>query len=188
MWYLKHGVNTPLSPQQIVSCDKVDLGCNGGDLPSAYDYVETNGLQSESSYPYTSGTSGSTGTCKYSAGSVVARISGYSYATPACFDSCNSQDESTLLNNLASTGPVAICVYAEPWQFYISGILSSSCSHTYSTLDHCVQLVGYQTGTTPYWLIRNSWGTSWGNAGYIYVKYGSNLCGVADEAMFVAAA
>jgi len=188
-WYLKHGILNTLSPQQVVSCDTAgfDAGCDGGDTVTAFDYIQSSGLMTEASFPYKSGSTGTDGTCKFNSTSVVARISGYTYATPSCFDSCAKQDEATLLSNLASSGPVSICVYADSWQFYTGGVLSSSCPSAYNTLDHCVQLVGYASATQA-WIIRNSWGTSWGEDGYINVKYGKNLCGVADEATFVTSA
>lgn len=186
MWFLSNNTLPTLSPQQITSCDKTDGGCNGGDTPTAYAYVKSaSGLESNSAYPYTSGTSGQTGSCKFDKTKVVATISGFSYATSPCTDSCTKQDENTLASNLASTGPVSICVYAESWMDYTSGILKSNCPKDYGSLDHCVQLVGYdKTGSTPYWIVRNSWNTDWGVAGYIYIQSGSNLCGVADEATF----
>jgi len=178
------------SEQQVVSCDTKDGGCDGGDTITAYDYlVKAGGVETESSYPYTSG-NGKDGSCNVTTSKFVAKISGYTYATTPCFDSCAKQDEATLLNNMVSTGPVSICVEAEPWQDYNGGILSSNCAKSYNSLDHCVQLVGYNDGSgsdanTAYWIIRNSWAADWGEDGYIYVKYGSNLCGVADEATFV---
>jgi len=180
-WFLANNTLIELSPQQIVSCDTVDQGCNGGDTVSAYKYVETaGGLELSKTYPYTSG-NGDNGVCKYKKADVVAHISGFKYATPPCTDSCTKQDEDTLAASLL-TAPVSICVDAESWQFYTSGILKSNCPSSYDQLDHCVQLVGYNfEGTTPYWIIRNSWNTDWGVEGYIWVEKGKNLCGVADE-------
>jgi len=176
---------TSMAPEQIVDCDTVDQGCNGGDLPTAFAYVKKYGLESEADYPYTAG-GGTSGSCRYKSADVVANISGFTYATPPCTGACDSQNENTLLTNLAQTGPSSICVNAAPWQFYTSGIMKTGCSHGYNDLDHCVQLVGYDgTGTTPYWIVRNSWAASWGEQGYIYLEYGKNLCGVADEATFV---
>merc|ERR1711916_379375 len=175
-----------LSVQQVVSCDNVDGGCNGGDTITAYKYImQAGGLTSERKYPYTSG-DGNTGFCQWSGGDIVAGISSYSFATPGCQSSCDNQDEDTLRNNLAATGPVSICVNAEPWQDYMGGVMKGGCSHGYYDLDHCVQLVGYnaQEGNG-YWIVRNSWNTNWGEQGYIYLEMGKNLCGVADEATFV---
>lgn len=177
------------SVQQIVSCDGTDGGCNGGDTISAYEYIQqAGGLESDKVYPYSSG-GGNTGSCHFNKNNRIVKVTGFTYATPACTDSCNKQDEQTLADNLASKGPVSICVDAESWQFYTGGVLTSNCPHAYSDLDHCVQLVGYdKTASTPYWIVRNSWNTDWGIEGYIHVAIGKNLCGIADEATFVATA
>jgi C1A family cysteine protease len=176
-----------LSPQQIVSCDKTDGGCNGGDLPTAFDYVESaGGLDTEEDYPYTSKT-GRSGSCKSS--TPVVTVTDYKYAVPPCQGgSCSSQDEDGLKAALATHGPLSICVNAESWNGYYGGVLSGSCSGSYNKLDHCVQLVGYDSSaSTPYWKVRNSWGTSWGENGFIRLPMGVNSCGVADEAMYVKA-
>jgi len=175
-----------LAPQQIVSCDlKEDGGCNGGWPMWAYnDYLKTTGMQSEASYPYVSGTTGVTGTCTYNASDVITpKLKSWSYATPACNDTCTKQDELTLAANLAESGPISICLDATAFQTYTGGILrdSSLCSQAYTSIDHCVQLVGLQTsGADTYWIVRNSWAASWGEVGFIRMLYGANLCGVAD--------
>jgi len=188
MTYIKRNTLPVLSPQQIVSCDTVDQGCNGGDTPTAYQYVmQAGGLDTETSYPYRSG-DGNDYSCHFNKAAVAAKISGFTYATPPCQDACNNQNEPLLASNMAATGPVSVCLNAEPWQDYMGGILKSGCGHAVSDMDHCVQLVGYNTGgSTPYWIIRNSWNTDWGIQGYIYVAQKSNLCGVANEATFVTA-
>jgi hypothetical protein len=191
--FLNGGKLPILAPQQIVSCDKVDQGCNGGDTPTAYAYIEKNGLEPEASYPYKSGTTGADGSCKYSAAKATQKITGFLYATPTCAnsDSCDNQDEVTFATNVAAKGPASICVNAAAWQNYASGVLTASAcgGKEYTDLDHCVQLVGFDLTKSsqkkPYWIVRNSWGDSWGNEGYIYVEYGTNACGVADEATFV---
>jgi hypothetical protein len=182
MWFLANHPLGELSPQQVVSCDKTDGGCNGGDTITAYAYIKKDGLESEATYPYKSGNTGANGVCRYNANSVVARITGYVYATKPCTDSCNNQDETTLQNNLSTKGPVSICVDAESWQFYNGGVLKRGCPHGYNDLDHCVQLVGFENN---YWIVRNSWNTDWGIQGYIHIQQGSNLCGIADEATIV---
>eukprot|EP01027_Heterolobosea_sp_BB2_P021016 GEZU01030037.1.p1 GENE.GEZU01030037.1~~GEZU01030037.1.p1 ORF type:complete len:343 (-),score=155.52 GEZU01030037.1:256-1284(-) len=157
-----------LSPQQIVDCDTEDDGCNGGDPPTAYKYViNAGGLESEKSYPY----KGVDGTCKFKKSEVVAKISGWKYAT-------KNNDEDTMQANLVAIGPLSICVDAESWQDYTHGVVTR-CG---TNLDHCVQVVGYDTkGTKPYWIVRNSWNTDWGVDGYIYVEMGKNVCGIAEE-------
>jgi len=179
-----------LAPQQTVDCDTGDNGCGGGDTISAYAYMETAGLETEAAYPYVSGNSGSAGTCAYNKNAVKVHIANYSYATPGCNDACSNQDEQLLQTNLYEVAPVSVCVDASVWQSYTGGVLDSSsgCQNAYSALDHCVQLVGY--GLDPvtkekYWLVRNSWNTSWGENGYIRLKFGENTCGIADEATLV---
>jgi len=176
-----------LSPQQIVSCDKTDGGCNGGDLPTAFDYVEgAGGLDTEDNYPYTS-TWGFSGRCKDSSPAVV--VTDYKYAVAPCEGgSCSGVDEDGLKAALAQHGPLSICVNAETWNDYYGGVFTESCSGSYNSLDHCVQLVGYDTtASTPFWKVRNSWGTSWGEGGFIRLPMGVNACGIADEAMYVKA-
>jgi C1A family cysteine protease len=188
-WILAGHQAVALSPEQTVDCDQVDQGCNGGDTVTAYAYMEGAGVQSEASYPYQAGNSGSAGNCNYDASKVVAKVTGFTYATPSCSDSCSNQNEGLLKQNLYNVAPASICVDASTWQTYTSGILTSAsgCQSAYDALDHCVQLVGYGTDPsgTPFWSVRNSWATSWGEAGYIRLKYGENTCGVADEATFV---
>jgi len=188
-WYIHKHHLVELAPQQLVSCDTVDQGCNGGDSPSAYQYVEqAGGIMPEADYPYTSGTSGSNGQCMFNATEVAASITGFHYATQPCYDSCDNQDKATLTANVATQGPPSICVYAESWMDYTSGVFKGHCPHGYNKLDHCVQLVGFDmSGAEPYWTVRNSWGTNWGESGYIRISAddnvsGGNLCGVMDEA------
>jgi len=182
--FLLHKKMPILSPQQIVDCDTVDQGCNGGNTETAYAYVtQQGGLDTEKSYPYTSGDSGSGGACNFQSNSVAAKINNFTYAVNPCLDgACNKQNETMLRAQLVAVGPLSICVNANPWQFYSSGILTG-CSHAAADLDHCVQLVGF-AWTQKYWIIRNSWGTDWGNAGYIYVATGKNECGVANDVTY----
>lgn len=118
-------------------------------------------------------------------------MSGFTYATKPCDSGqCKNQDEDALATALANKGPVSVCVNAggNGWQNYRSGIYTKKCSGAASKLDHCVQLVGYdKSGSTPYWIVRNSWNTDWGINGYMHLEMGSNACGVADEATLVQA-
>jgi len=176
-----------LAPQQIVDCDKTDGGCNGGDTPTAYSYViKAGGMEDEKDYPYTA----KDGTCKFDSTRVVAKITGYKWGITPCntveTEKCDHQNETGLWSVVQHTGPQSICVDAEPWQTYRSGIFdSSACKSEYVWLDHCVHLTGYGVeGSTKYWLVKNSWGVSWGEKGYIRLVYGKNMCGVADEVTY----
>jgi len=178
-----------LSEQEVVSCDKSDAGCNGGDLPSAFEFIQWSGLTTEAKYPYTSGDSGESGTCELFSPLAGTKPTDYKYATPGCYTGCNKQDEDAMAASMEEVGPIGVCVNAERWQNYDGGIMSRrSCgSHRYSALDHCVQAVGYESIDTDegYWIVKNSWASDWGEDGYIYLAYGKNTCGVADEAMYV---
>jgi len=175
IWMIAKGITgdqmTPLSEQEIVDCDNSDSGCSGGDPPTAYSYViSAGGLETDADYPY----SANDDDCVFDKSKVVVTISDWKYAT-------QSQDESEMQTALVNWGPLSICVDAEPWQDYSQGILAASDCAT--SLDHCVQAVGYDmTNATPFWSVRNSWGTDWGEDGYIRLEYGKDTCGMADEA------
>jgi len=187
MTYMKNKVLPILAPQQIVSCDTQDSGCDGGWPYLAYQYVESaGGMTTEAQYPYTSG-GGDSGTCALGNDKLASKVNNYYWAVPPCTDSCDSQNEDTLLQVLFQQGPLSVCVDAESWQDYMGGILPVGCPHDYSDLDHCVQLVGYNEASdkTPYWIVRNSWNTDWGISGYIYIERGTNECGIADSVTYV---
>jgi len=156
-----------LSPQQINSCDRRDGGCNGGNTETAYQYVVTaGGIETEQSYPYTSGR-GQTGPCLADASKFVVKIAGY---RPVARGESNLEAS---LNN----GPVSVCLAADAFQTYRGGILAACPGR----IDHCVQAVGY---TADYWIVRNSWGRNWGEAGFVRIKRGANLCQISDDVTY----
>jgi len=183
--FMASGKLEVLSTQQIISCDKVDAGCSGGDPVTAYKYIEkAGGLDAAKDYPDTSHTTGKTGKCKWDK-KKDAKVSGFTYATKPCSSgACKRQDEDAMATAMVTKGPISICVNAgDGWQSYKRGIFSKKCSGASSDLDHCVQVVGFnKSGKKPYWIVRNSWTTDWGVKGYLYLEMGKNLCGVADEA------
>jgi C1A family cysteine protease len=162
-----------LAPQQIVDCDKHDGGCNGGNPPTAYEYViSAGGMDTEASYPYKAVNEA----CHFLKDDVFTKISSYKYAT-------KTRSEEEMKEVTATVAPISICVDAQPWQFYSSGIMMRSQCGT--SLDHCVQVEGYDTSaSTPFWNVRNSWGTRWGEKGYIRLQYGQNTCGLAHARVF----
>lgn len=168
-WKLAGNPLTSLSEQELVSCDKSDSGCSGGLMPSAFKLLKNSNsgkVYTESSYPYTSGR-GSSGSCSKSGKKVGATISG-SLAI--------SGSEGQLATWCNKNGPVSIAVDAGSWQSYRSGILTN-CGG--KKLDHGVTIVGYESGS--YWKIKNSWGSSYGENGYIRVKRGVNCCGLNND-------
>jgi C1A family cysteine protease len=150
------------SPQEIVDCDRSDAGCNGGNPREALGWIQANGLDSDSCYPYTARDGG----CASNRCSPAIHIS---QVIPI------PGNENSMYQSLESM-PLSICCDAEPWQYYTGGILhAAQCGYT---IDHAIQLVGYSPNSGGYWIVRNSWGTSWGEAGYIYLAFGENTCGI----------
>ena len=162
------GTSYILGPQQIVSCDKTSAGCNGGWTSSAYEYVKrAGGLESEEAYPYVS-SQGITHTCTEESSSEVLTVKSFTKIT---------NGEAAMASYVLSTGPLSVCLDASSWNSYTGGIMTV-CGNT---VDHCVQAVGVNTGSDGYWIVRNSWGTSWGESGYIQLSYGSNTCNIDSD-------
>lgn len=173
---IKTGKLVSLSEQQLVDCSSAygNQGCNGGLMDSAFKYVvASKGIDTEGSYPYKAVGS----KCKFDPSSIGATISG--------FKDVASGDENALINALTNQ-PVSVAIDAShmSFQFYKGGIYNEKqCSS--SSLDHGVLAVGYGVdGGMPYYKIKNSWGTSWGEGGYIRMKRGGNMCGVATMASY----
>jgi len=165
------GTSYLLSPEQITQCDNTSYGCGGGWTEHAYDYVKrAGGIETEANYPYTS-YQGVTGVCHSDASKFVIGVNGYT----------TIQGESNMASYVQSTGPLSVCVDASNWNSYIRGIMSN-CG---KRVDHCVQAVGVDASTGGYWKVRNSWGTSWGEAGYIRLSYGSNTCNIISDPTWV---
>lgn len=169
---VKTGRLASLSPQQLVDCSKANSACNGGLMTRAMQWIIDNkGITTDASYPYT----GKAGACR----------SGMSKAaTLSRFVNVGSGSESGLMSAL-NLGPVSVALQAssQAFQFYKNGVLSdSSCGNK---LDHGVLAVGYGTENgRDYWIVKNSWGTGWGEGGYIRILRGKNLCGVASQATY----
>jgi len=149
-----------LSEQQLVDCSykEGNLGCNGGDMDAAFKYINSEGgLCTEAAYPY----KGVDGSCQ-------ATTCGDKYDDIASYDDVTIDSESALETATVS-GCVSVGIEADQsaFQFYSSGILSGNCG---TSIDHGVLVVGYGTsGSDEYWKVKNSWGTTWGEAGYVLI-------------------
>lgn len=193
-----------LSPQQVASCTPATgtygcQGCNGGFTEGAYEYLKgAVGLANAFWIPYAQSLVESTETKKCPTLKIAemdgpnaqliggyAKVTGYSYATPACTSgACANQDLDKLASSLEET-PVSVCVNAGAWNDYTGGVMSSAqCgSMAADEQDHCVMATGFNsTASTPYWIVRNSWASTWGEKGYIYLEMSKNTCGLADDA------
>jgi len=163
------GKLTSLSEQELVSCEKDCYGCSGGLPALAYQYLlneHQGAVVTDEAYPYTSGETMQTGTCKYEASMAVgATITGVASI---------AKDESQMAAWMAKNGPISIAINANPWQTYQSGVMTAAeCPATQP--DHAVLAVGV---TPDYWIVKNSWATIWGEQGYIRLAYGSNTCNI----------
>jgi len=153
----------------LVDCDdNGDQGCNGGLMENAFEFLTKDGVQAQSDYPYTA----EDGTCSFDKSLVKVTISG--------FLKLDSSDEVDIANYLSTQGPLSIAINAGPLQYYDTGILNpddSECDP--QGLDHGVTLVGYGTeDSQDYWIIKNSWGSSWGEQGFFRIARGTGACGL----------
>jgi C1A family cysteine protease len=179
-YFVKYGNLVYFSEQELVDCSSpLNHGCNGGLPDRAFRWIENNGgLCTEGDYPYVSGTTLTAGTCKSCTPVKGSQVSGWTD-----LDATNQ----AMVNALA-VQPVSIAIEADQraFQFYSGGVFpASECGNN---LDHAVLAVGYDANS---YKVKNSWGTSWGDAGYIYLEKSDaaekvgGTCGMLMEASTV---
>lgn len=182
-WAISTGKLIDLSEQELVDCatgvSYGSHGCSGGQMEGAFKFIIENGQCSNSAYPYTSGVSKIGGSCQKC--SAVAHITSCSDVKP---------NDQISLKAAVAMQPVAVAISADTrlFQSYTSGVItSSSC---YTSLDHGVLIVGYGTENgQDYWLVKNSWGPSWGEQGYVKIARSSSsndpgVCGISMDPSF----
>ncbi|XP_059970522.1 cathepsin O [Mesoplodon densirostris] len=167
-----------LSVQQVIDCSYSNYGCNGGSPLSALNWLNKMQVKlvRDSEYPFKA----QNGLCRYFSDS----HSGFSIKGYSAYDFRDQEDE--MAKALFTLGPLIVVVDAVSWQDYLGGIIQHHCSS--GEANHAVLVTGFdKTGGTPYWIVRNSWGTSWGIDGCVHVKMGGNICGIAESvsAVFV---
>jgi C1A family cysteine protease len=178
-WAIAKGQLVDLSEQELVDCASglgyFNMGCNGGQMESAFKFIIENGQCALSTYPYTA----KDGTCQKC--SAVAHLSSCSDVKP---------NDQISLKAAVAQQPVAVAISADTrlFQSYSSGVItSSSC---YTSLDHGVLIVGYGTENgQDYWLVKNSWSSSWGIDGYVKIARSSStndpgVCGISMDPSF----
>jgi len=180
---IQTGTLTEFSEQQLVSCSQkyMNMGCNGGLMQNAFSYVVDNGIATSQSYPYTSGVTQESGTCKPFTS--IFNIKG-------CYNVPGNEYQ---LTQFISKQPVSVSIDAgsRNFQLYTSGVFDAPCgsgSNGEIVLNHGVVAVGYGTsGNKDYYRVRNSWG-NWGDQGYIYLYRKSvatsyeGTCGISKDA------
>jgi len=201
------GAQQIFSPQQITSCTSKSSGCGGGNPINVFQYLRSVGLAQEVFWPFSGGLTPSkvcdgpecTESCDKDLSQIYkfepmigpyARVKDAYYAIPPCQNPqapCDDQDLERLAVAVANIGPLSVAVNAKLWKNYRGGVMTfEACGNiTMNDLDHAVQLVGFnRKAPKPYWIVRNTWATSWGLSGYIYLEYGKNTCGVANLATY----
>ncbi|GAB4840490.1 hypothetical protein Ancab_021259 [Ancistrocladus abbreviatus] len=167
-----------LSEQELVDCDHENFGCNGGQMEKAFEFIKKiGGLTTEETYPYMAGD----GTCDDTKLNYpVVNIDGYEVVP---------QNDENALKKAVANQPVSVSIDAggSDMQFYSEGVFTGNCG---TELNHGVAVVGYgeTEDGTEYWIVKNSWGTGWGEQGYINmlrdVDAEEGLCGIAMDASY----
>jgi len=183
-YFNKYGKLVDFSPQHFVDCDNrknsankgTDMGCNGGLMDSAFSWASKNkGLCEWNDYKYTSGTTKTSGTCSESCKKADHSPKGYTDVT---------KNSDTAMVSALNLQPVAVAIEADQsaFQLYKSGVFTAACG---TNLDHGVLAVGYghdSASNLDYYIVKNSWGESWGDKGYIYFQKGvaqkEGQCGI----------
>jgi cathepsin F len=167
--YIKNKNFLQFSEQQLVDCDKVDEGCNGGLMENAFQYLKENGgIEISKDYPY----KGYGQKCKFDKSKSALKVNGFHFAP--------SEDEEVIKQMLYTTGPLSVALNADVLQYYNDGIIdydANDCDP--QGLNHGVALVGYGTENgQDFWIVRNSWGKGWGENGYFRIARGKGTCGI----------
>jgi len=165
----------PLSPEDMVSCDTGDMGCNGGQLPAAWKYLQSTGIVTDNCFPYTAGNG----------------------TAPACPNKCvdsESWSESKVkassayaINGVANmqkeimtNGPIQVAfkVY-KSFMSYKTGVYEKKWNEILPEGGHAVKIVGWGTDNgKDYWKVANSWDTTWGEDGFFRIARGKDECGM----------
>jgi KDEL-tailed cysteine endopeptidase len=161
---IQNGKLLSLSEQELVDCDKEDYGCHGGYYTGAFHFSEQRGLCSERDYPYTGNDDKRCQRCN-----PIAFVKNYTMISGV----------DDMLNALVNYGAIGVGIDASHLQFYRSGVITGVCSRD---LNHAVTIEGYNKDV---WIVRNSWGTDWGEMGYFRIAMGKNECGIEGDSFYV---
>ena len=176
--FIKTGELKSFSEQQQVSCNTECYGCGGGWSYKAFDFWKTNSAFTEDAYPYTSG-NGDSGTCQQ-----ASLVSTDVQTTGHFFVTANNIDE---MKAAVAQQPISVSIEADKsvFQLYSSGVFDSAACGT--NTDHATVVVGYASDSDgDYWIMRNSWGTSWGEDGYmrVAIEAGEGICAIQSSPVY----
>jgi cysteine peptidase B len=177
-YYKNKGKMVTFSEQMLVDCDTYDSGCNGGLMENTFDWLKENGIMTDADYPYV----GYKQSCQKDPSKYIdMKVTGYKKLGSST-STWSPVDEDEIKEFLYETGPLAIALNANPLQTYTGGILDKTSSQCpVSGINHAVTMVGYghdDASDKDYWIVKNSWGQTWGEKGYFRIKRGSGTCGV----------
>ncbi|XP_054278849.1 crustapain-like isoform X2 [Macrosteles quadrilineatus] len=179
--YLKTKKLVSLSEQNVLDCVYSDDPCGGDQVEKAIRYIHEKGIDTEASYPYEA-EHRKVGDCRYNATNIGATISGFQ-------NLYNNPTDLNLLRDVAHHGPMTAVIVTNDiaFQLYKSGVYTNPNCNSYY-YNQAVLVVGYGTAKKggDFWLVKNSWGTSWGMRGYIMMaRNHRSMCGIAGQVYIV---
>ena len=163
-FYLFQSRSVSLSKQQILDCSEnyTTFGCEGGSRAGTLKFIQEKGLTTQANYPW----KGVKGQCAKQTGEYIPKY------TDVIHNGCYE------IQNGLSAAPMTVAVNAKTWQSYRSGVYNGC--EAIPDVNHDIYLVGV---SNTYWRLKNSWGTTWGEYGYIRIKTG-NTCGICEKPGF----
>ncbi|XP_072887645.1 cathepsin L-like [Hemitrygon akajei] len=166
MWFLKTKQLVSMSEQELLDCDRLDRACSGGYPYNAFrSIMQLGGMMTARDYPYRAAKH----RCRFQQSRVIARVQTYRMIRP---------HENEMMRWVSSRGPIIIMMNSVAMKGYRGGILRPTwCPST--RLNHVLLIVGYGVERRmPYWIIKNSWGSNWGESGYFRIYRGEQVCGL----------
>ncbi|XP_058821387.1 cathepsin O-like isoform X2 [Topomyia yanbarensis] len=174
---------TDLCIEKVINCaGNGNFGCDGGDTCRLLEWLQDERIELSTLSDCLSIQSHKNGSdCEFQKAGNREFISVERFSCVSLVDR-----EHLMLRYLATRGPIVAAVNAISWQYYLGGVVQYHCESRYDDLNHAVEIVGYNLeNSIPYYWVKNSWGTAFGDHGYIKIEIGKNLCGIANRVSFI---